>query len=152
MSDICAAGYVRVSTQEQARHGWNLEEDRQLIRELCERKGWELGEINDDGGRQGDDPDRPGLLRMLAELDRYDVIVLRDMDRLARDTYIHALVTRELKAAGVRVETFRGPVDLQTPHGEFQADILAAVGKFEKKLIGLRVKQAMQARARSNTV
>jgi site-specific DNA recombinase len=61
-----AAGYVRVSTDEQVRDGWNLDEDKARIRELADREGWELVEIYDDGGRQGDDFDRPGLRSMLA--------------------------------------------------------------------------------------
>ena len=64
-----AAGYIRVSTQEQATNGWNLDEDRKLIEARCEREGWELVAIHDDGGRQGDDPDRPGLGALLASLD-----------------------------------------------------------------------------------
>jgi site-specific DNA recombinase len=63
---VKAAGYVRVSTQEQVEHGLNLEEDKLRIREMCEQRGWELVEIYDDGGTQGDDPNRPGLLRLLA--------------------------------------------------------------------------------------
>src|SRR5256885_14311437 len=39
-----AAGYVRVSTDEQVRDGWNLDEDKARIRELGEREGWELVE------------------------------------------------------------------------------------------------------------
>ena len=67
-SEIRAAGYLRVSTQEQADKGWNLGEDRKLIRERCDREGWgRLMRIYDDGGRQGDDPDRPGLHALLAD-------------------------------------------------------------------------------------
>ena len=78
-----AAGYVRVRPQEQVESGYNLEADRTLIGELCERYDWQLVEIYDDGGRQGDDPDRPGLLRLPDDLERFDVIVIRSQDRNA---------------------------------------------------------------------
>ncbi len=106
-----AAGYVRVSTVEQVEHGFNLEEDKRLIRELCERRGWELVDLYDDGGKQGDDPDRPGLLRMLGELERFDVLVIRSQDRVTRDPGIWATVTAALALADVQVETFHGPLD-----------------------------------------
>ena len=80
-----AAGYVRVSTEEQVKHGWNHEEDQRLIREKTEAEGWDLIQLFDDGGLQGDREDRPGLTAMLESLDQYDVIVMRNLDRLSRD-------------------------------------------------------------------
>jgi site-specific DNA recombinase len=146
---VKAAGYIRVSTDEQVKHGWNLAEDRELIREKCETKGWELAEVFDDGGLQGDDPTRPELLRLLDSLDQFDVVVMRSLDRLSRDLGIYSLAVKALKAAGVGVECFTGPVDLDTPQGALHADMLTVFGKFEKAQIGQRVKQAMRARARA---
>ncbi len=144
-----AAGYVRVSTQEQADKGWNLDEDRRLIGERCQREGWELVAVHDDGGRQGDDPDRPGLAALLDHLDEIDVVILRAQDRISRDIGIWAMVSTALRAARVRVETFTGPIDLESASGEFMANVMAAVGKFEKRRTGERVKQAAKARVRS---
>src|SRR4051812_25949790 len=111
-----AAGYVRVSTEEQVKHGWNLDEDRTRIAERAEAEGWQLVEVFDDGGLQGDDPSRPGLQRMLASLDDLDVIVMRSLDRLSRDLLIYAEVRNALRAAGVQVWSFEGPMafDLTT--------------------------------------
>jgi site-specific DNA recombinase len=145
-----AAGYVRVSTVEQAENGLNLREDRERIREKCEAEGWELIEVFEDAGMQGDDPDRPGLAALLDSLAGVDVVVLRSIERLARDPMILGLATNTFRAAGVRVESFvTGPIDIETPQGEFTSSLFAAIGKFEKRLTGQRVKQAMAARVRS---
>lgn len=104
--------------------------------------------IYDDGGRQGDDPNRPGLLAMLAAASEFDVLVVRSQERLSRDTGIWSVITKALGAAGVRVETFVGPLELESPQGELVGNIFAALGRFEKRLTGQRVRQAMQARAR----
>jgi site-specific DNA recombinase len=147
---IRAAGYVRVSTQDQVEHGLNLAEDRERIREKYEAEGWELVEVFDDGGLQGDDPNRPGLLALLDSLDRIDVVILRSIERLARDPMILGLATNAFRAAGVRLESFAtGPIDIETPQGEFTSSLFVAMGKFEKRLTGQRVKQAMRARARA---
>lgn len=140
------AGYLRVSTQEQVEKGWNLEEDRKLIRQR-----WRTDEVEffDDGGRQGDDPDRPGLLALLSRLDEFDVVVMRQQDRISRDPVIWGTAAAAFQKAEVRVETFSGPIDLDTPQGRFFADIMAAVGKLEKGQIAQRVSQAIQARARA---
>jgi site-specific DNA recombinase len=147
---VRAAGYVRVSTQDQAEHGLNLNEDRTRVREKCEAEGWELVQVFDDGAAQGDDPNRPQLLAMLGALDEFDVVILRSIERLSRDPMIHGLATNAFRSAGVRLESFiTGPIDIETPQGEFTSNLFAAIGKFEKRLTGQRVKQAMQARARA---
>jgi site-specific DNA recombinase len=144
-----AAGYIRVSTEEQARHGWNLEADRERIGQIAQENGWELVEVFDDGGRQGDDPDRPGFNLMLDTLDQVDVVVMRSLDRLSRDTFLYALATRAFRTAGVQVYTFSGLVDLETPEGELAANVLAAIHRFEKRQIGARVAQAARARVKT---
>ena len=144
-----AAGYIRVSTEEQAKHGWNLDADRKRIEAIVAENDWELIAIYDDGGRQGDDPDRPGFNAMLDALDRTDVIIMRSLDRLSRDTYLYALATRAIRLAGVKVECFNGPVDLDTPEGELSSNVLAAIARFEKRQIGVRVRQMKEARAQA---
>lgn len=144
---IRAAGYVRVSTDEQKKHGWNLNADRERIEAICIERGWQLVEVYDDGGRQGDDPDRPGLLSMLAAVDSYDVLIVRSQDRLTRDTGIWSMITTAFREGNVRVETFTGSLELESPQGELVGNIFAALGRFEKRLIGQRVKQSKVARA-----
>jgi len=127
-----------------------LAEDREAIRERCEANGWELVEVFDDGGHQGDDPDRPGLAALLDALDRIDVVILRSIDRLARDPMILGLATNAFRKADVRLESFvTGPIDIETPQGEFTSSLFAAIGKFEKRQTGQRVKQARKGRARA---
>jgi site-specific DNA recombinase len=141
------AGYVRVSTADQAAFGWNLAEDRELIRERCP-DGAQL-EFFDDGGRQGDDPNRPGLLAMLSRLDEFDIVIMRQQDRISRDPVIWGTAAAAFRSAGVRVETFSGPIDLDTPQGRFMANMMAAVGKLEKEQTAQRVRQAKAARAKA---
>lgn len=42
------------------------------------------------------------------------MIVMRSLDRLSRDMGIYVMATGAIRLAGVRVETFAGPVDLDT--------------------------------------
>lgn len=144
---IRAAGYVRVSTQEQVEKGWNLDEDKSRIEAICAEHGWTLVRTFDDGGRQGDDPDRPGLLAMIEAIPKLDVVVARAQDRLSRDPVIWGTLAGALRKHGVTLHTFAGVVDIETPTGEFMQSVLAAVGKLEKRNTGLRVTQALSARA-----
>lgn len=142
-----AAGYVRVSTAEQVENGLNLAEDRERVRERAEAEGWTLVDIFDDGGRQGDDLERPGLRALFeaVEAGRLDVVILRDLDRLTRDRYIYALAVRTFETAGVRVYEFGKDQPLEF---DLATDVRAAVAQDEKRKIGARVRQSLDARAR----
>jgi DNA invertase Pin-like site-specific DNA recombinase len=146
-----AAGYVRVSTVEQQRHGWNIGEDRDRIRERAENEEWELVELYDDGGRQGDDRERPGLRALFAavEAGELDVLILRDLDRLSRDRLIYAEAVAKFEAAGVAVYEFDRPEPVTF---DLASDVRAAVAQDEKRKIGERVKLARAGRVRAGLV
>ena len=48
-----AAGYIRVSTEEQVREGYGLAAQKQAIEAYCTAHSWELVEIYADAGRSG---------------------------------------------------------------------------------------------------
>ena len=48
-----AIGYVRVSTEEQAREGVSLENQKDRIRNYCQYKGFSLAQIIEDAGISG---------------------------------------------------------------------------------------------------
>jgi DNA invertase Pin-like site-specific DNA recombinase len=147
MTEPRAAGYTRVSTQEQA-EGRSLTEQDHLIGAHCHDNGLDLIEVFSDPGYSGAREDRPGLQEMLARLEDFDVIVVWAMDRLTRDVELFAKLVKRLVAADVRVESLTAHVDLTTPEGEAMAGVSAVFGQFERKRIGERVRNVLAARAR----
>ena len=81
--------YTRVSTEEQAKSGFSLPEQRRTLTEHAERQGWEVVEVVEDPGDSGADPSRPGLLRVLelAEAGKIDLVLSWKRDRLFRDIF-----------------------------------------------------------------
>ncbi|MDP8929181.1 MAG: recombinase family protein, partial [Actinomycetota bacterium] len=61
--------------------------------------------------------ERPGLGRLLGGVDegRFDVVLVVDESRLARDELVAALIRDRLKRAGVLVATLSGERDLTDP-------------------------------------
>src|SRR5215203_2459850 len=92
---VRAVAYVRVSSEEQRRHGYSLD-DRE--RELCIQiglKGWELVEVDRDEGLSGADPSRPGL-RRIEELAREGRLLKLQERRVALiDLADDGAITRE---------------------------------------------------------
>jgi site-specific DNA recombinase len=150
-----AAGYVRVSTEEQRKNGWNLGADRERIENTISERGWTRVDIYDNGGLQGDDPNRPEFNRMLAEIDTFDVLIMRDLDRFSRKLAIYAAAVDELVEAGITLYEFDGDegtklrqLRLENEDDRALADVKAVFAQLEKAKIKRRVRQAMGARAR----
>jgi len=83
-----AIGYVRVSTQEQAREGISLEVQEERITNYCNYKGYELTEvIKDEGISGGRNREREGFVNILNRVEQNgcDAIVLYSLERISRD-------------------------------------------------------------------
>lgn len=83
---IRAIGYVRVSTEEQAREGISIEAQEERIRALATAKGWDLAEIIRDPGYSGKNLSRPGMKRLIDSCRRgtANVVIVYKVDRLTR--------------------------------------------------------------------
>jgi site-specific DNA recombinase len=144
-----AAMYRRVSTERQADEGWNYEEDGRKLRELADARGYELAEEYGDPGISGAREDRPGLQRMLADAEagHFEVLLIPDIERLSRDHIAALGFVARLHAARVSIETFQGPMDLESPQGELHVNLDSAIAQFYRRQLGSKVSQAAKARA-----
>src|SRR4051794_7553353 len=89
MSDAAAMrviGYVRVSTDEQARDGVSLAAQIEKVGAYARLYDLELVDIVTDAGASAKTLDRPGFARVLAMLDAGEVdgVVVVKLDRLTR--------------------------------------------------------------------
>ncbi|SMB98650.1 site-specific DNA recombinase [Thermanaeromonas toyohensis ToBE] len=148
-----AAIYLRVSTEEQVKHGYSLAEQR----EACYRRAISLGaavilEFADEGV-SGATLDRPGLnaLREAVQEGRIDVIIVRDPDRLSRRLAHQLLLTEEFEKAGVRLD-FLDFTWQDTPEGRMFYAIRGAIAEFEKEKIRERMIRGKTQKARQGGI
>jgi DNA invertase Pin-like site-specific DNA recombinase len=139
-------GYMRVSTQEQARHGVGLKAQRRALEAWAERQGVELRLLYERGcsGKRG--AKRPKLDAALASLhakDGPEGLVVAKLDRLSRSTVDFGLVLEKAQKRGWRVVLLDMDVDTSTPQGEMLAGMLVVAAQFERRLIALRTKDAL---------
>ena len=82
-----AIGYIRVSTEEQAREGISLDNQRERLRNFCSAKEWNLDKIISDSGYSAKDLNRPGIQDVikLARKKAFDVLVICKLDRMTRN-------------------------------------------------------------------
>src|SRR5260370_27256279 len=71
-----AAGYARVSTDQQVEHGFSIDQQPVLLKEAADRDGILYTGTYIDPGRSGRTMHRPELERLLRDADRGEVQVL----------------------------------------------------------------------------
>ncbi|RZL78266.1 MAG: recombinase RecB [Rhodococcus sp. (in: high G+C Gram-positive bacteria)] len=138
-------GYVRVSTDEQARSGLGLAAQEAALVAEAERRGWELTILRDEGasGKQVN----PGLRNALEQLASglADGLVVAKMDRVSR-SLLHAVeILDTAKAQGWALVVLDLGVDLTTPAGRALAGTMAVFAEFERELIRERTRAAAAA-------
>jgi site-specific DNA recombinase len=126
------ATYARVSTQRQAQTQ-TIEQQMTRLRAHVQEQGWILDpeHIYRDEGCSGATLNRPGLdsLRDQAALAEFDVVLITEPDRLARN-YVHQmLVIDELERRGIRVEFLDRPMS-NDPHDRLLLQIRGAVAEY----------------------
>jgi DNA invertase Pin-like site-specific DNA recombinase len=147
-----AAGYVRVSTEEQAREGFSLGAQRTAIERRVEAEGWSLERIYADEGWSGLRADRPDYVAALddAAAGRFDVLIVWRSDRLGRETVERLTAEAALTRAGVQVVSLTEPTisddDATAP---LLRAIRAGVAEMESRVIGQRTRAGLRAVAES---
>lgn len=140
-------GYVRVSTDEQGLNGAGLEAQRSAIRAECSRRGWQLLRIEEDV-LSGKSLNRPGLTRALEACRSGEAagVVVAKVDRLSRSLVHFATLLEEAQARGFYVVALDIGVDMSTPAGELNANLMASVAQWERRIIGQRTRDALAVR------
>ena len=137
-----AALYTRVSTDRQT-----VENQISELRQVAERRGWEVVEIYRDAGISGAKGrhQRPGLDAMLNDAGRrrFDVVMAWAIDRLGRSLIDLLGTIQHLEAVGVDLYLEQQHLDTTTPAGKLLFQITGAFGEFERSMIRQRVKAGL---------
>jgi DNA invertase Pin-like site-specific DNA recombinase len=137
-----AAIYVRVSTDKQT-----VENQVQALRQIAERRGWEVVEVYNDAGISGAKgrDQRPGLDRMLKDASRrFDVVMAWAIDRLGRSLIDLLGTIQGLEACGVDLYLDQQAIDTTTPAGKLMFQVTGAFAEFERSMIRERVKAGLK--------
>ena len=133
-----AAIYVRVSTDHQT-----VENQIRELRQVAERRGWEVVEVYSDAGISGakDRKQRPGLDRMLNDAGRrkFDIVMAWAIDRVGRSLIDLLGTIQHLDACGVDLYLDQQNIDTSTPMGKLVFQVTGAFAEFERSMIRQRV-------------
>jgi DNA invertase Pin-like site-specific DNA recombinase len=143
-----ALAYIRVSTSEQSESGAGLAAQRRAVEDEVARRGWLLQEVIEDAGYSAASLDRPGLTDALKRLDarQADVLVVSKLDRLSRSVGDFAQVVDRSRRRGWQLVLMDLGLDTTTAAGELVANVVASTSQYERRLIGIRTKEALAAK------
>jgi len=144
--EVKAVGYIRVSTEEQAKEGVSLAAQRERIKALCRARAWPLVAVHADEGISGTREDRPGLDAALADLreDRANVLVAVELSRIARNARQILNLIHDHFRDSQQLVLVSGEVDTTTAMGKAICGFSAVLAQLERDLIAERTSQALQ--------
>jgi site-specific DNA recombinase len=150
-----AAGYTRVSTQGQADHGLGLEVQREAIEAYCKKAGLDLQTVYEDAGVSGSNGinDRRGWPALVSdlEIEKFTVVVVMRLDRLARDLMLQENMLANLSWLGGELISIAEP-DLCTddPSRTFFRQVVGAMAQYEKAMIVARLRGGRAKKGRTS--
>jgi DNA invertase Pin-like site-specific DNA recombinase len=143
-----AVGYIRVSTDEQAKEGLSLDLQESRVTAYCQAKGWELLRIYRDEGESGKSLVRPGIKNLIEDLkdNGVDVVVIVKLDRLTRSIRDLGTLIDDL-FKGVALASVEESLDSSTANGRMVMNLLGTVAQWEREVIGERTKAVLDHKA-----
>ena len=145
-----AVTYARVSYDDTGTDGRNLDSQQEMCRCHCQKRGHEIVKElrEDDKGASGADFDLPKLTEMLemARAKAFDVLVVREGDRLSRDQIKAAIIYRDLTKLGIAIEyvLYDFPPG---PAGDMSRGMMALIAEYQRQDAIIKT-----ARGRRNSV
>jgi len=146
-----AAIYSRVSTDEQAK-GYSLKTQIEACQAYAQERGYIVAATFSDD-YTGAAIDRPELNKLRDYMARnpLDVVIVYDIDRLARKSAYQVLIEEEFKRAGVVIEFVMAQYE-DTDEGRLQKQIRGVIAEYEKAKILERSKRGKRGKAKSGFV
>jgi site-specific DNA recombinase len=142
-----AIGYIRVSTDEQAKDGLSLDAQRERIESFCIAKDWTLETIINDPGYSGKNLNRPGIQKIIeaVKAGTFDVLVICKLDRMTRNIRDLGYLTQDVfEVHDVAFSSIADNFDTTTANGKLVLNILGSVAQWERDIVVERTTDALQ--------
>lgn len=147
--------YARVSKDDRRTEGRNLASQTEMCRDYALERGWRIVDqlAEDDRGASGASFELPELNRILdmARTADFEVLVVREIDRLSRNLAKQLIVEEELKQHGVQIEYVLGAYP-DTPEGNLMKNVRASVAEYERLKISERMVRGRRNKVRAGNV
>lgn len=140
-----AALYIRVSTAEQAMHGYSLEAQKELLEAYAKEHNMRIVGVYADEGKSASKRlyQRTELLRMVDDVEagNVDVILFKDITRWSRNASHYYKIQDRLDNANAYWIAVQQPyLETKTPTGRFQVTVMLGNAQLESEQTSERIK------------
>ncbi|MGH4140559.1 recombinase family protein [Clostridium sp.] len=142
--------YARVSTQEQAEHGYSIDAQLKILYEYCKQSNKLPYKEYVDSGISGKSVDaRPRLKQMMTDARNglFDEVIVWKINRLSRKQNDLMNLVDELSKYNVTFRSYSENFETETPMGRFALQMMGSVAELERNTIVDNVKMGMKQRA-----
>lgn len=143
--------YVRVSTQEQAKEGYSVNEQQEKLTDYAKAHGWHIYQTYADPGFSGKDTNRPALQRLIADIKmhRIDAVLIWKFDRLSRSQKdMLTMIEDVLEPNHCDLVSITENFDTTSQLGKAMTGVLAVFAQLEREQIKERMSMGREARAK----
>lgn len=138
--------YLRVSTEDQAREGFSLPEQRERLTKECELRGYTIIDYYQDAGISAKTGNhRPEFERMLedAKNKKIDTIYAIKLDRISRSIYDMEKIMKFCEEYNIKIVCLYDDYNTATANGKMVARIMMSVSQNEIERTSERTKIGM---------
>ena len=140
------AGYIRVSTLEQANNGYSLKMQKDEIDKWAKENNCIIHDYYIDDGYTATNMKRPELQRMLDESEHFDLVVFIKLDRFVRKVPHYYKIMERLDETKTAWKTIFEEYDTTTQDGQFMINIYLSMAQKEAALASERTKAVFKNR------
>lgn len=139
--------YIRVSTDSQVDSGAGLNAQIEACNRYVSNQGLTIYKIFKDEGISGSKlEERNGLMDLLNELQKDDILLVAKRDRLARDRYAFAYIEKVIEKKKARIISAAGEgTEQDDPAGRMLSGIIDVFAVYERDIIRARTKAALSS-------
>ena len=144
--------YIRVSTEDQAREGFSLGEQKEKLLQLCKFKEYDVFKIYEDAGISAKDiKNHPAFQEMLADMKKGKInyIVAYKLDRVTRSVRDLEELISVLEKHNTYLVCDRDDVNTSTANGRFFVRMLTVLSQLEIEIVSERTKFGLNGAIKS---
>ena len=150
-----AGVYIRVSTEDQAREGFSLGEQKEKLLQLCKFKELEVYKVYKDAGISAKDMEhRPQFQGMLKDMKegKLNYIVAYKLDRITRSVRDLEELISVLEQYNCFLLCDRDDVNTSTANGRFFVRMLTVLSQLEIEIVSERTKFGLNGAIKSGHI
>lgn len=145
-------GYVRVSTETQAKSGYGADSQEQAIHDYCKKNNLELVRVFKDLGVSGTVVDRDGLTDLIGSFNGINRVVVLNTSRLWRSDTAKVLIKRELEKLNVDIISIEQPnysVHTKDPNDFLINGMMELLDAYDRMSTNLKLARGRKAKVKA---